>query len=223
MRAPRTPPSCGIRPSWSRSSRPMPRSTRYGGLDVPSPADTAPGLHPVYADGRMAQEIVAAERLTIPLAKVYPGRERERPAEWESRPNEKYDRSQQLTGAAGTGSVLAEVGKFAGKPDGIDLFVSGGAAVVELQDRLGLNGIRFTIPVGVYVPTLVSRERVTAFNVSDAAPATITATGKWALPAPAVEGYTRGSADDDEVGELGLTENPGVPGSGSAALYPPGS
>jgi len=155
----------------------------------------------------MAQEIAAAERLTIPLAKVYPGRERERPAEWASRPNEKYDRGQQLTGAAGTASVLAEIGKFAGKPDGIDLFITGGAAVVELQDRLGLNGIRFTVPAGQYVPTLVSRERVTAFNVSDAAPATVTATGKWALFAPAVEGYTRGSADDDEVGELGLTQN----------------
>jgi hypothetical protein len=184
----------------------------YGpGTGVQSPAVNAPPRRTLYRPETMAGEVAAAERKTIPLAAVYPGRERERPAEWEPAPGLKYDRGQQVSALAGVGGVLGLVGVFAGKPDAIDLIVSGGAAVVELQDRLGLNGIRFTVPAGQYLPTLVSRERVTAFNVSDAAPATVTATGKWALPAPAVEGYRRGRADDDEVSELGLTEGSDIP------------
>ena len=197
----------------------MPRATRYGGLDVPSPSDAAPGLRPVYADGRMPQEIAAAERKMIPLATVYPGRAQQRPAEWEPAPGLKYDRGQQLTVTVGTGAVFAAPAVFSGKPDGIDLTVLGGAAVVELQDRLGLNGIRYTLAANSTIETLVSRERVVAFNVADGTPATVTATGKWALLAPAVEGYTRGGTDDDQVGELGLTQDTSGTESRSEARY----
>lgn len=183
----------------------MPRSTRYGGLDVPSPSEAAPRVGPVYAPARMQREAIAAERAPIPLAPAYPGRGRERPAERTPIATEKYDRGQTLSGAAGTGSVLAEIGKFAGKPDVIDLVVTGGTAVVELQDRLGLNGIRYTIPVGSPFSTMVSRERVTAFNASDASPATVIAVGKWALYAPQVEGYRREDATEENLSELGLT------------------
>jgi hypothetical protein len=186
----------------------MPRATKYGGLDVSSPASNQPLVRPVYAPARMQREALAAERLTIPLAPPYPGRDRDRPAETRPAVTDKFDRGQNLTGAAGTGSVLAEIGKFAGKPDAIDLMVTGGAAVVELQDRLGLNGIRYTVPVNTLIPTAVSRERVTAFNVSDAAPATVIAVGKWALLAPQVEGYQRADAEDSTITELGLTADP---------------
>jgi hypothetical protein len=192
----------------------MPRSTRYGGLDVPSPSQGAPRVGPVYAPERMRREALAAERIPIPLAPPYPGRDRERPAENRPVTSEKYDRGQTLSGAAGTGSVLLEIGKFAGKPDVIDIVVTGGAAVVELQDRLGLNGIRYTVPVNIPLQTQVSRERVTAFNVSDASPATVIATGKWALYAPAVEGYRRADATEATLTELGLTPDPEDSGPG---------
>jgi len=146
-----------------------------------------------------------------------------RPAEWEPSPGLKYDRGQNLQALAGTGSVLGLIGVFAGKPDAITLLASGGDAIVELQDRLGLNGIRFRLTVNQPMQTLVSRERVTAFNVSDASPATVNATGLWALPAPAVEGYLRGRSDDDEVGELGLTEGPDIPEDREGTYPAPGS
>lgn len=156
----------------------------------------------------MEGEVAAAERKVIPLAAVYICRGMERPAENRPAATEKYDRGQNLNALAGTGGTLALVGVFAGKPDVIDLTVTGGAAVVELQDRLGLNPVRFTVPAGAVFSTQVSRERVMAFNVSDAAAATVSATGKWALLAPAVEGYRRADADEATVTELGLTTDP---------------
>jgi hypothetical protein len=192
----------------------MIRPTYYPGSPTQSPAFNTPVPRRVYAPGRMEAEVAAAERKVIPLAAVYPGRDRERPAENRPVVSEKYDRGQTLSAAAGTGSVLALVGVYAGKPDVIDLLATGGAAVVELQDRLGLNPIRFTVPINTPFQTQVSRERVTAFNVSDAAPATVIAVGKWALPAPAVEGYRRADADAENQSELGLSRDPEDTGPG---------
>lgn len=178
------------------------------GYSAPSPAWNRPPERRLYDPPIMPGEVARAERKTIPLAAVYICRGMERSAENRPIATEKYDRGQNLNALAGTGGVLALVGVFAGKPDVIDLAVTGGAAVVELQDRLGLNAVRFTVPAGAIFSTQVSRERVMAFNVSDASAATVSATGKWALYAPAVEGYRRADADEATITELGLATDP---------------
>ncbi len=190
----------------------------YGpGSGSHSPAFNGPPGRRLYAAGVMEQEVRAAERSPLPVGGFNFGRADRRNVEPEPYIGQKYDRGQFLTALAGTGAVLGLIGVFAGKPDGIDLTVTGGAAIVELQDRLGLNGIRYLIPANGTLETLVSRERVTAFNVADGSPATVAATGKWAALAPAVEGYVHGRSDDYEVGELGLTQRPDVPQAGEAA------
>jgi len=184
------------------------------GSPTSSPAFNAPALRRVYDPALVTARIVAAERQPFP---VYPSNRAGtmlRPAQSEPQLEGKFQRGQNLSALAGTGSVLGLVGVFAGQPDQIDLLASGGDAIVELQDRLGLNGIRYRIPINVLFRTQVSRERVMAFNVSDAAPATVTAVGKWALLNPPVNGSLFRPEGDSGVSELGLTSDEDRPGSG---------
>lgn len=95
---------------------------------------------------------------------------------------QKFERYEELTGSAGTGGTFSEIGKFSGQPDNIDLICTGGDALVQLTDRVGREESSLFLRQNESRKTNISRERVTATNVSDASPATIRATGKWAEP-----------------------------------------
>ncbi len=95
---------------------------------------------------------------------------------------QKFARYEELTGAAGTGATFALVGLFSGRPDNIDLLATGGDALVTLTDRVGREESSVRLIAGTRYRTSISRERITASNVSDASPATVRATGKWAEP-----------------------------------------
>lgn len=93
---------------------------------------------------------------------------------------DRFERYERLQAAAGTASTRLLIGAFSGRPDQVDLQVTGGAAVVRLTDREDDEGHDLFVFANSTYKTNISKERVWAFNVSDAAPATVTAIGKWA-------------------------------------------
>jgi hypothetical protein len=93
---------------------------------------------------------------------------------------EKYERYEELAAAAGTGGTFADIGAFSGTPDAIDLVATGGDALVSLRDHAGREESSLRLIANVPRETHLSRRRVFAVNVSDAAAATVRATGKWA-------------------------------------------
>jgi hypothetical protein len=115
----------------------------------------------------------------------------------------KFERYQVISGLAGTGAVMALVGTFSGEPDVIDLLAVGGDAQVQLRNRLGQPEGQFRLVANVPYPTMISRESVWAFNQSDAAPATIIATGKWALLEERAEGKIEVKEEDSTPGLYG--------------------
>ena len=92
---------------------------------------------------------------------------------------DRYKTYQAIVGAAGTGGVMAELGRFAGTPDAIDLVSTGGDALVELTDELFSEESSLRLVVGVPIETRISRRVVRAVNVSDASQATVRAIAKW--------------------------------------------
>ena len=96
--------------------------------------------------------------------------------------SEKYERYEELTALAGTGAAFVEIGTFSGYPDAIDLVATGGDALVSLRDATGREESSLRLIVNVPRDTHISRRKVFATNVSDASPATVRATGKWAEP-----------------------------------------
>jgi len=93
---------------------------------------------------------------------------------------EKYERYEELTGAAGTGAAFADLGAFSGTPDAIDLVATGGDALVSLRDNVGREESTLRLIANVPRETHISRRRVFASNVSDLSASTVRATGKWA-------------------------------------------
>lgn len=93
----------------------------------------------------------------------------------------KFERYEEITAAAGTGGAFTEIGTFSGRPDAIDLVATGGDALVRLTDELGREESSLRLIANVPRETWLSKRRVSASNVSDAAQATVRATGKWAV------------------------------------------
>ncbi len=148
-------------------------------LDATRPA-TARRLTPEQADALMIRLDPEQER--VPVCTCYP-QDRRRPTGAFPSVVQKFERYEELSGAAGLGGAFADLGLFTGRPDNIDLTVTGGDALIKLTDRVGREESALRVIAGQTRRTHLSRERVLATNVSDAAPATVRATGKWAEPA----------------------------------------
>lgn len=105
---------------------------------------------------------------------------RERPRGAYTGTVEKYERYEELSGAAGTGATFTSLGAFSGTPDAIDLLATGGDALVSLRDNVGREESSLRLIANVPRETHISRRRVFASNVSDGSQSTVRATGKWA-------------------------------------------
>jgi hypothetical protein len=110
--------------------------------------------------------------LTYPAA-------RERPDRLPLREPKGYTSYEVVTAGAGTGGAFSEIGRFSGVPDAVEALATGGDALVILSDELGTEESAIRLVVGLAQMLHISRRVVLASNVSDAAPSTVRATGKW--------------------------------------------
>jgi hypothetical protein len=136
---------------------------------LPAPAGVAPDLAPI-ALGHRPKSCHKHDYPTL----------RERPRGAYPSSLEKYERYEELSAAAGTGGAYADLGAFSGTPDAIDLVCTGGDALVSLRDHAGREESSLRLIANVPRETHISGRRLFTVNVSDAAAATVRATGKWA-------------------------------------------
>lgn len=150
---------------------PPPRPLRGG--------DATPDNAPSETAARALHAHLLAARTKLCHKHDYPDF-RERPRGAAPSTVEKYERYEELSGAAGTGAAFAEIGTFSGQPDSIDLVATGGDAFVSLRDRTGRDESALRLIANVPRETRISRHKIYATNVSDASQSTVRATGKWA-------------------------------------------